>query len=206
MKRTLIVLLTFVSLTVHARSEKCAEAHSYALGILSKLISVQEDVTNKKMSAIPIKIDCYSHGIRAAFSGDEIIYSSSFIVNSKYEDEIAFILAHELVHVVMEHKMGNNILKLENEADELAMLIMEKAGYNPKFAILSMVRAKIYLVDRDDAPEYLLVEDGHHLPTDMRMRKMGEIIDQYKLDTSMVGTLIPEKTKELISNEMIVID
>jgi predicted Zn-dependent protease len=52
----------------------------------------------------------------------------------KSDDEIACVLAHEMGHIVLEHR-GDGGVTYEREADSFALNLMCKAGFDPSVAI-----------------------------------------------------------------------
>ena len=52
----------------------------------------------------------------------------------KSDDEIACVLAHEMGHIVLEHR-GDGGVTYEREADSFALNLMRKAGFDPSVAI-----------------------------------------------------------------------
>lgn len=62
-----------------------------------------------------------------------IAISRTLIMRLKNEAELAFILAHELSHQILGHKIGATFdPKLELEADSSATKILIRAGYDPR--------------------------------------------------------------------------
>jgi beta-barrel assembly-enhancing protease len=75
--------------------------------------------------------------------GDHVGLSTALVEFTRNDDELAFILAHELAHNLLRHKgsdsaaaaagtpddRGPGRVRAEIEADRLAVLLMERAGY-----------------------------------------------------------------------------
>jgi len=96
--------------------------------------------------------------------GDLIIMNRNALAAFDSEDELAALLAHELVHLESDHATQLDVeddpiwrLDLESAADERAVDILRAAGY-PGQAMPAMLRA----IARDDT-----VEDPHH-PTPLQ--------------------------------------
>lgn len=142
----------------------------YLKEILDKLqVYVPENFPKVNLS---ISVVRYPMIVGSAFSNGQIVMSMIAVCDADYEDSNAFILAHEIAHVVKRDSLAKNkvvnrlqaeqrkldkktndrvkikelqdkhrkiLLELENNsqilADLLAIQIVMKAGYNPKYAL-----------------------------------------------------------------------
>ncbi len=78
----------------------------------------------------------------AATDGKNIQISAALIQQTRDDDELAALLAHELAHVVLEHpsalKSKRSIARVkstERDADRLSVWLMARAGYDPMAAV-----------------------------------------------------------------------
>lgn len=73
----------------------------------------------------------------ALSSADHTIFLSVGLLRMlNTEDELAFVLAHELAHKILNHSdLLDSNTRLEIEADNLALKIVNDAGYNPLYAL-----------------------------------------------------------------------
>lgn len=80
-----------------------------------------------------------------------LIFSESLFKIGLTEDELAFILAHEIAHDILVHKMriGNSkySLDLEKEADKFGIKIMNLAGYDKNAAINALEKVNMLLLE-----------------------------------------------------------
>ncbi len=102
--------------------------------------------------------------LTATAAGRYVQLSSGIVDAARDDDELAFIIAHEMAHNVLEHKLrldkqgrkAANVLATEIEADEFGLILMRGAGYDPHAAARFWAREG----DRMDAG---LFRDGTHL-------------------------------------------
>lgn len=86
------------------------------------------------------------------------------------DNEIAAVVAHELAHIISNHRPENSISKRENraqelEADRMSLALMQRAGFDPAAAI----RFRTRFGARYGAG---LLSDRTHPPTRERLRVM----------------------------------
>jgi len=106
-------------------------------------LSVRGGGVDRAVQVIPISACAYdtqvdpSPDIRARADGRRIFISSAFAAYAATEAELAFVLAHELAHNILDHprQMGGlglapwRIEALENTADRVGLFLMARAGY-----------------------------------------------------------------------------
>lgn len=72
----------------------------------------------------------YSPVLNAHTDGERI-YVTSAMMDAVNDDELAFTVAHELAHILLEHKTSDTARKTrELEADAIAIPLMVRAGYS----------------------------------------------------------------------------
>lgn len=77
--------------------------------------------------------------LNAAADGRIVQLTTGVLAEAKDDDELAFLIAHEMAHNILRHKerldrtgrSNANILATEKEADELGLKLMKAAGYDP---------------------------------------------------------------------------
>lgn len=102
-----------------------------------------------------------------AFSpgGGFVLFSRGLVTSLSNEAELAFVLAHELAHEYLghnrvdldsysEHEMPQRQRQMEIEADEFAIGLVALAGYDPRLASFSLLKAYRSLPSNESAPEY----------------------------------------------------
>lgn len=112
-----------------------------------------------------------------AHADGEIAQLSSAVVNEAADDdELAFVIAHELAHNILEHpqqlskgKRGaGRILQTEVEADRMALSLMKRAGFDPTAAARFWARfgAKT---------GHGIFSDGTHMRTKQRVAFLQQV-------------------------------
>jgi beta-barrel assembly-enhancing protease len=102
--------------------------------------------------------------LTATAAGRYVQLSSAIVDAARDDEELAFIIGHEMAHNILDHKArldkqgrkAANILATEIEADDFGLQLMRGAGYDPHAAARFWAREG----DRMDAG---LFRDGTHL-------------------------------------------
>lgn len=90
---------------------------NYLNGISNKLLAAINQQCRVRVYVLPLG------DVNAASTGDGGIFIPMGLLRQlKNEDEIAFVLAHELVHILRGHHKSDNVLKLQHKITELAFL------------------------------------------------------------------------------------
>jgi beta-barrel assembly-enhancing protease len=102
--------------------------------------ALEQELIIPSQPACPSNIELYPSSKReAAADGTMLQISSAMVEATQSDGELAFILAHEMAHNILEHparldRIGRkkaNVLATEIEADKLAVRLMAGAGYDP---------------------------------------------------------------------------
>jgi beta-barrel assembly-enhancing protease len=117
--------------------------------------------------------------LTATAAGRYVQLSSGIVDAARDEDELAFVIAHEMAHNVLEHKArldkqgrkAATVLATEIEADEVGLQLMRGAGYDPHAAERFWAREG----DRMDAG---LFRDGTHLSPGKRTVMLQSIANR----------------------------
>lgn len=73
--------------------------------------------------------------IKNAHTNGQTIYVTTAMVDALSDDELAFIIAHELAHSVAGHNIeGGSYPSAELEADRIALFLMARAGFHIRAA------------------------------------------------------------------------
>ena len=114
---------------------------------------------------------CYSrfevlgNSDRAMADGIRMVLGDRWLAADQPDDEIAFLIAHELAHNILKHRLRRDLPKrqrpsakdVEREADRLAPWLMANAGYDPRGAVVFLERHG----PKQDGPLYLsFTHDG----------------------------------------------
>lgn len=119
--------------------EKTNKTHKKVLHVAQKIM-----VANKINKRTPISIKSSPNTANAVTNGytREIVVYSGLLPYIENDDELAYVLAHEIAHDLDYHDgylkyiaMNVNMKKFELKADTKAVDMMVKAGYNPIAAI-----------------------------------------------------------------------
>ncbi len=105
-----------------------------------------------------------SNRLNAKADGDVVEITSATIAEAQDDDELAFVIAHEMAHNVLGHpaslnKIGRSakhVFTTEVEADRLGLRLMKAAGFDPAAAARFWVR----FGNKTDAG---LFSDGTHM-------------------------------------------
>jgi predicted Zn-dependent protease len=126
-----------------------------------------------------------SYRVNAGATRDRVKVTEGMLRFVQNEEELAFVIAHEMSHVALGHFGGvmsyTGRTQLEYEADEKAIEIMAAAGYDVSQApdILRRMSRKYRGSDRMAAS---------HPSFDKRLhRVLGRIDDLHKVDQAMVN-------------------
>ncbi len=84
--------------------------------------------------AVPVSV-YYSDEVNGHTDGYEVMITSGLMNSVKDDVNLALIVAHEMAHVIAGHKDQTPTKDLELEADRIALVLMENAGYNIDAAI-----------------------------------------------------------------------
>ncbi len=152
------------------------EAIAVGLAKGSLSISIKRQGTERELiipsrRACPSTIELIPSKKRsAAADGTMLQISSAMVEATQSEGELAFILAHEMAHNILEHtsrldwigRKKANILATEIEADKLAVRLMAGAGYDPHEAAKFWARY-------GRGPKHGFLSDGTHMRTKDRV-------------------------------------
>ncbi len=117
--------------------------------------------------------------LTATAAGRYVQLSSAIVEATRDDDELAFIIAHEMAHNILDHKAqlktkgreAKNIRSTEIEADEFGLTLMHGAGYDPQAAPRFWAR----MGDRMDAG---FLRDGTHLSPGKRTVMLQSIANR----------------------------
>jgi Peptidase family M48 len=74
------------------------------------------------------------------------------------EDELAFVLAHEMGHLVLGHSVFHGSIEKELDADSKGLEIMARAGYQPQGAIAILRRWAAFMPNAANGNDHPVVE------------------------------------------------
>lgn len=102
----------------------------------------------EKHQNVSVYVGASDKDLAFSLNSDTIVLSNSLLQKLGDHDELAFILAHELAHIVLKHHNAVNNsadynFELELEADQLALTLMQRAGFSPHAAIRVIKRTYI---------------------------------------------------------------
>jgi beta-barrel assembly-enhancing protease len=135
------------------------------LSVRVKRGSAEKELMIPRHPACPSTIELFPSSKReAAADGNMLQISSAMVEQTQSDDELAFILAHEMAHNILQHparldRIGRkkaNILATEIEADKLAVRLMADAGYDPFAAARFWARY-------GRGPKHGILSDGTHM-------------------------------------------
>jgi hypothetical protein len=105
-----------------------------------------ERVTVPGVEACATRYEMLTGGERAAADGSRVVVSRKWVEFLAEDDQLAALLAHELAHNVLRHRVRlnaqgrtwGNIRATEREADRLSVWLLANAGYDPAAALRFM--------------------------------------------------------------------
>lgn len=106
-------------------------------GFLLRLVSNLKKAM-KMNDAVSISILSTNHDIAASTEAGQILISQGLLINLTSEAQLAFVLAHELSHIKLNHFDITQSSDLEAEADKLALYTVYRAGYEVKAALKAL--------------------------------------------------------------------
>jgi beta-barrel assembly-enhancing protease len=109
-------------------------------------------------------------------AGRYALFSTGIVDAAQSDDELAFVIAHEMAHNILGHKArldaeGRQAAKVratEIEADELGVKLLPAAGYNPQAAARFWQR-------EGGKMDWGLLSDGTHLRKKARVKLLRKI-------------------------------
>ncbi len=126
--------------------------------------------------AMPIVVT-QSGNIVASTNGERVRISKGFIDLTGSDDELAFVIAHEMAHILLRHKvkLGDGDRRAqEHEADTLALYIAIRAGYDGSTSIGILPRLAGFL--RNDT-----VDSRHPTFSDRQSRLTAQVSRIYSI-------------------------
>ena len=113
--------------------------------------------------------------LNAAADGNIVQITTAVVGETRGEDELAFVIAHEMAHNILGHaarldrtgRSAANIRATETEADLLALKLMKAAGYDPMAAAQFWAR-----FGRKTGAG--IFSDGTHMRTKDRVRLLAD--------------------------------
>ncbi|HEY5934810.1 MAG TPA: M48 family metalloprotease, partial [Kofleriaceae bacterium] len=144
-----------------------AKLTAYVQGVTDRLVRASKLKTRARVLITEVGPTA------SAVVGDLLIMNRNALSVLDSEDELAAVLAHELVHLESDHATQLDVeddpvwrLDLESAADERAIDLLREAGYSPH-AMLAMLRA----ISRDDT-----VADPTHPTSLQRLARAAVLI------------------------------
>ena len=170
--------------------------------MLTQCVSLLVAASGCVHQAIGVELDIQQSLPQAAtLPGGKIVISTGFLDCMQYEAELAFVLAHEMGHVLGQHaerelalagtpegEQGAQARRLrsELEADREGLLLMARAGYDPRVGLRFWQRFT-------STPEAVLQQQlaGTHPSHEERMRALQaalpEAMHLYRRAEKQVG-------------------
>lgn len=170
--------------------------------MLTQCVSLLVAASGCVHQAIGVELDIQQSLPQAAtLPGGKIVISTGFLDCMQYEAELAFVLAHEMGHVLGQHaerelalagtpegEQGAQARRLrsELEADREGLLLMARAGYDPRVGLRFWQRFT-------STPEAVLQQQlaGTHPSHEERMRALKsalpEAMQLYRRAEKQVG-------------------
>ncbi len=102
----------------------------------------------------------------ASTNGYGVRVSTGFVRLAASDDELAFVVAHEMAHEVRGHRayMDLNLRRRQElEADQLGLVLMAHAGYDPRAAVSLVQRMRAQNPYPSGDPVYLPLEQRAEL-------------------------------------------
>lgn len=105
-------------------------------------------VTLTGVAACPTRFEVLDSGKRAVADGKRVIFGRDFVAFGYAPDEFAAVVAHELAHNLLHHRLRlddagrsqGRVRLTEREADRLMPWLLANAGYDPDAAAAFMER------------------------------------------------------------------
>lgn len=102
--------------------------------------------SEKRLDGVPAcyaRFEAIHDSDRAASTGTRVRIGDRWLAGDIADDALAFLVAHELGHNILKHRLRRNLPRgerpssrqVEREADRLAPWLMARAGYDPAGAI-----------------------------------------------------------------------
>jgi predicted Zn-dependent protease len=128
-------------------------------------------------------------------SANTIVLSSQWLLHFDYEDEIAYILAHELSHGLLNHRSASDFeLSKQNElaADNLALELISSAGLNPCGSLTAFKKTRWVAFGFGSFLEFSYPEYGHP-----RFGRRIKEIKEFMSETNLKCTKSTKISKEI---------
>ncbi|MEY2927753.1 MAG: hypothetical protein RL367_2230, partial [Pseudomonadota bacterium] len=117
-----------------------------ATAMASGAITLRTNHGERRIAALP---GCQSdveivpgRKLNAHADGEIVQLTNAVVAEARDDDELSFVIAHELAHNILEHpqkltkghRSTARIRETEVEADQMAVALMKRAGYDPHAA------------------------------------------------------------------------
>lgn len=144
--------------------------------------------------------------LRGRSDGRHIFISDGMANLAADDDQLAFVLAHELAHAVLEHRTQPDVvgvrgasnwaismrrgltLSAEADADHMGLFLAARAGFNPEAAIVFLERYE----EADSGARYTQVNSGGiYEPAPIRRRAIQDVLADIAARRETGRALIP---------------
>jgi hypothetical protein len=161
----------------------------------STLLSIKREgkIFSAEVSSVPgCNVGVYlvqSKKLNAATFGNTVYIYSAMEAAAANDDQLAFLMAHEISHAILKHSMAGNEAALRDRkqrgamelaADKLAILLMANAGYNPEAA--AAFEAQVGQKNHGFFQRTLGLFNGPYLSTDNRVAYLKARAAEVKAD------------------------
>jgi hypothetical protein len=168
----------FQEQTVFLKSLSDAKAHQERIAIKVRRAAEEHTLELTAEPTCDIRINVIpSEKSNASAGGNTMSFDSGISRLLSEDGELAFVVAHEMAHVILKHVPDKSALlsraQMELEADDLGMKLFLAAGYDPKYAV-SAIR-KLDAANRGPITRMLGVY-GQYLPTESRVELLNSLV------------------------------
>lgn len=168
---------------------------------------VERDVTVRPVSACvyPTQVEV-TGTLRSRADGRNIFISDGMVGIAQDDDQLAFVLAHELAHAVLEHRTQPDVtgvrgasnwaitmrrglsLSAEADADRMGLFLLARAGFDPYLGVEFLTRYE----EADRGARYAQVNSGGvYEPAPVRRRALQPVLADIAARKAANRALIP---------------
>ncbi len=200
-----VALLTSIPSPSYASIQEDCGGKALIEPILNRIVLSGQNL-GYQIPTIRLIVDCREGGLNLHTEEvTNLYFSAGYITQLSSYDELAFLLAHEVGHVIIAHNLQFRIprysVTAEDAADELGLRLMNAANYQPSSALEAIYH---YVIRTERILGYSIDQyDGEHRTYDDRNDLLKKFIARPELRSSAFPVTIPQEVREELGRKLV---